>query len=247
MYRNCDSDLYFRSQCSNKTTQVLQNSREIASSQKKIDVLKEAAECMADSDLMSTSMGSAMDFTTLKYQACSNLECAMMCKGFLGQSQFPQFFGKLSKKNSMKRQLREMSTHLSSGVGYTIGPTPLRLDNHMAVLRNTLTRPLQSKGEDGIAEFIESLDQYGLTREDVMEKMPIFVVKSRTNANESSSEIQSKVKSKLTRTYNSKSGRIRQGVALTSIGGLDKDKIELVKKGKSKGKGKKTKKRKRKK
>ena len=78
-------------------------------------------------------------------------------------------------------------------------------------------------------------------------EMPIFVVKSRTNANESSSEIQSKVKSKLTRTYNSKSGRIRQGVALTSIGGLDKDKIELVKKGKSKGKGKKTKKRKRKK
>ena len=201
-------------------------------------MLKEAAECMADSDLMSTSMGSSMNFATLKYQACSNLACAMMCKGFLGQSQFPQFFGKLSKRNSMKRQLREMSTHLSSGVGYTVGPTSMRLDNHMAVLRNTLTRPLQSKGEDGIAEFIESLDRYGLTREDVMEKMPLFQVKSQSK----DLNIQSKVKSKLTRTYNSRSGRIRQGVALTSTEGLNKDKVELVKKGKAKGKGKKKKK-----
>lgn len=193
-----------------------------------------------------TGMGGSMNFSLLKYQACSNLHCAMLCKGWLGQSNFPAFFGKFSKLNSMKRQLREMSTHLSSGVGYTIGSRSLRMDNHMAMLRNTLTRPLQSKGEDGIAEFIESLDSYGLTREDVMEKMPLFEVKS-SNTSAKKEMIQSKVKSKLTRTYNSRSGRVRQGVAMMATSGLDKDKVELVKKGKAKGKkGKSSKKKKKK-
>lgn len=154
-------------------------------------------------------------------------------------------FGKYSKKTSMKRQLREMSTHLSSGVGYTLGPRPLRLDGHLSMLRHTLTKPLMEKGESGIEDFIEQVDQYGLTREDVMEKMPLFEMELKNQAARGKSQnttIQSKVKSKLTRSYNNRTGKIRQGVAMTSVMGLDKDKIEMVKKGKSKGDKKKKKK-----
>lgn len=195
-----------------------------------------AAEAMADMDLMATSTGGSMNWALLKYQAALCLEGGFHANGFLGQANFPAWFGQNSKRKGRRRLLREMSTHMSGGLSFSVGPTGLRQD-YLHTLRASLMRPLLTLGADGIEPLIEGLREYGLTREDLMEKMPEFDLQTKDSSSRAI-HVASKLKSALTRQYNKGSGRISQGAALMAAKGIDKDKVAVVQK-KTSGKKKK--------
>lgn len=227
---------------------VLANARGSDQSEK-VERMCRAAEAVANSDMLSASTGGTMNWSLLKYQAALNVEAAFHANGFCGQVNFPAWFGKYSKRNGRRRLLRELSTHMSgSGVSASCGPNALRLDNYMHALRAALMSPLIAKGQDGIEAALEGLRVYGLSREDLMEKMPEFEIQigrpsgsARTPPPSNSLTVPTKVKTAFTRAYNTKGGRVSQGVALTAEAGVNKDKVKLFKKNTGKGKKKKRK------
>eukprot|EP00939_MAST-03C_sp_MAST-3C-sp1_P001712 g1712.t1 len=200
---------------------VLANARGSDQSEK-VERMCRAAEAVANSDMLSASTGGTMNWSLLKYQAALNVEAAFHANGFCGQVNFPAWFGKYSKRNGRRRLLRELSTHMSgSGVSASCGPNALRLDNYMHALRAALMSPLIAKGQDGIEAALEGLRVYGLSREDLMEKMPEF-------------EIQ----------IGRPSGSARTPPPFQFLdpeAGVNKDKVKLFKKNTGKGKKKKRK------
>jgi hypothetical protein len=50
------------------------------------------------------------------------------------------------------------------------GFCPVRLD-YIPYIRGALLAPLKSRGSEGVAELIETLDLYGLSKDDLMETL----------------------------------------------------------------------------
>eukprot|EP00002_Diphylleia_rotans_P002283 TRINITY_DN11454_c0_g1_i1.p1 TRINITY_DN11454_c0_g1~~TRINITY_DN11454_c0_g1_i1.p1 ORF type:complete len:1003 (-),score=206.27 TRINITY_DN11454_c0_g1_i1:78-3086(-) len=83
---------------------------------------------------------------------------------FVNRPEFPKFLGKLSNLNKNLRLLKEAQIHMTAKV--SCDKNALRLD-YFDLLRNQLVTPLASGGVAAIDQVMETMDTYGLTKDDV--------------------------------------------------------------------------------
>lgn len=115
-----------------------------------------------------------------------------------GYPEFTAWMGKNSSKGKMKRLLNEMHHHMNFKIS---GDRQQLRDSYIPVLRERFLTLFKKSHEDENAttEAIALMDEYGLSREDVMEKLDQFVI---GKADSSFSELDSKYKAAFTRLYN---------------------------------------------
>lgn len=114
--------------------------------------------------------------------------------GFLsGYPEFTTWLGRNSSTGKKRRLLQEMQQHANYHIG---GSTQDLRMSYLPVFRDRLY-PLVQEGE--VSEAIQMMDEYGLDRDDVFEKMDEFVLDSKAPRFE---RIDSKKKAAFTRAYN---------------------------------------------
>lgn len=113
-----------------------------------------------------------------------------------GFPEFTSWMGKNSTKGKRMRLLSELQYHMNYKI--TGDSKELRL-SYLPVLREHILRFFKSEDESGVAEAIALMDEYGLSRDDVLDKFDEF--KMGKNA-QSFSDLDSKQKAAFTRQYN---------------------------------------------
>ena len=106
-----------------------------------------------------------------------------------GMYNFPSFLGQFSKQSKSVRLLSEISGHMSlhtSADKFEIRQT------YIPTLTAKLMKPLLARGQDGIEETIQLLDDYYLTKDDFDSMTEIYLGKF--------GDIPTAVKSAFTRT-----------------------------------------------
>jgi replication factor C subunit 1 len=129
-----------------------------------LECLAEAADSISDGDLLEQSIRRGQNWELLSSHAiCSTVRPAWLVRGTLSsQVAFPTWLGRQSALNKKMRLLRELHIHMQKSAQG--GNTDIAMD-YLRPLRARLTQPL-TKGEEGIDEVIETMDTYGLSRED---------------------------------------------------------------------------------
>ena len=111
-----------------------------------------------------------------------------------GFPEFTSWMGKNSTKGKKVRLLSELHHHMNFKIS---GGSMGMRQTYLPVLRSQLLTLLQT---DQLQEAIELMDEYGLSREDVMEKLDEFKM---SKDDKSFSDLDSKKKAAFTRQYNS--------------------------------------------
>ena len=136
--------------------------------------------------------------------------------GFLpGYPEFTAWMGKNSTKGKKMRLLSELHYHMNFKVS---GDSQQLRESYLPVLRDQFLKILKSGDEGASTKAIALMDEYGLSREDVIEKLDEF----RMGKGESFAEMDSKQKAALTREYNQGSHKSQALVA--EQGGASKPK-----------------------
>jgi replication factor C subunit 1 len=113
-----------------------------------------------------------------------------------GQIQFPQWLGRYSKQNKFDRILQELQVHTRLSAGLSKSSLNQDFIQH---LRENITRPLRTLGQDGVSESVEAMEFYALMREDLDNLLEITAWPNFVDPMKS---IESKVKAAFTRSYN---------------------------------------------
>jgi replication factor C subunit 1 len=133
---------------------------------------------------------------------------------------FPEFtawMGKNSSKGKKIRLLQELHHHMNYKISG--GITELR-QTYLPILREQFMRLLKSNEDGASTKAIELMDEYGLSREDVMEKLDEFVIGKEF----AFADLDSKQKAALTREYNQGSHKSQALVSEQGGGGGTKKK-----------------------
>jgi replication factor C subunit 1 len=135
--------------------------------------------------------------------------------GFLpGYPEFTAWMGKNSSKGKKMRLLSELNYHMNYKVS---GNSQDVRESYLPVLREQLLKYVHS-GEEGAAKkAIELMDHYGLSREDVMEKLDEF--KMGGGKEPAFADLDSKQKAAFTREYNQGSHKSQALVGEQGAGG----------------------------
>nr|XP_002119665.2 replication factor C subunit 1-like [Ciona intestinalis] len=179
---------------------------------KHLHLLSKAADCLATSDLIESTMRSSQSWSLLPTLGMMStvLPTTIMNGSMHGMINFPSFFGKLSTTGKNHRLLQELKFHSSLVTGGAQEET-LNLDV-LTYLRWHLYRPLQEQSQTGSNEvhrITKLLDDYDLTREDFDSIMEIGQFQGKPNP---LSSVDSKVKAAFTRLYNKESHMIPYAV-----------------------------------
>lgn len=113
-----------------------------------------------------------------------------------GMINFPSWLGKRSSEGKKDRLLQELKKHMNLKISGT--KTALNLD-YLEHLRTVLTKPLIENGSNGIPSVMARLEHYCLRKEDIE---AINEVSLWSSQRDPMSQIDSKVKAALTRSYN---------------------------------------------
>jgi replication factor C subunit 1 len=121
--------------------------------------------------------------------------------GFLpGYPEFTAWMGKNSSKNKKQRILNELHHHMNFKI--SADSQQLR-ESYLPVFRERFLTYFQGndRSEEANEAVIELMDEYGLSREDVMEKLDEFQLAKKGEGN-SFADLDSKQKAAFTRRYN---------------------------------------------
>ena len=163
-----------------------------------------AAACISDGDIFSDYVRSKQAWGLLPSVAAANSRAAVFASGNTGFLMFPTWLGKNSSRNKRARLLAELGLRMAGHVSG--GREAIRLD-YLDPLRISLLSPLTSNKDDMsdiITSTIAALDEYGLSKTDMMETMiEVALPGDASNpAPDWPRLIDSKTKSALTREYN---------------------------------------------
>jgi replication factor C subunit 1 len=134
--------------------------------------------------------------------------------GMLGG--FPEFttwLGRNSTRNKKIRIMNELCHHMNFKI--SAGGTEMRI-SYLPLLRARFLALLNSDGPEPIQEAIELMDEYGLDRDDIFEKLDEFIIDTTGKESKGSGSFQkidSKKKATFTRLYNQGSHRSQALVA----------------------------------
>ena len=136
--------------------------------------------------------------------------------GFLpGYPEFAAWLGKNSSRGKKTRLLHELGHHMNYHV--SADTTELRL-GYIPALRQEFLKLMNDKDGAKMEELISIMDEYGLARDDVFEKLDEFNLDKKA---EKFSDIDSKTKAAFTREYNKRSHKSQ---ALVEEQGVSKKK-----------------------
>lgn len=165
-----------------------------------LDALKEAVESMIESDRVGKMIRIYNNWSLLPTQAVfATLIPGEKLTGSMGLPAFPSWFGKNSKQGRVDRVLQELQKHMR--IHISANKLGVGMD-YLSVLKNMLTKPLITKGTEGISRVIDIMNEYSLTREDFD---TIVELATWPNQKDVMSMIDSKVKASFTRSYNKES------------------------------------------
>jgi len=175
--------------------------------------LSNACDAVSDMELCGASlMGQDQHWELLPAQAAMCLRVGYLVQGFQGFPQFPSWLGKNSTTTKKKRLTKEIVSHslLSIGQGFSA----IRME-YVPYVRSMLLKPLQTKGAEGVDECITMLDAYGFSKDDLGESMRElgFIKEGDPVLKDHFSDLDPKVKSALTRSYNATGHRAQALVA----------------------------------
>ena len=177
----------------------------------RLERLAMAADAVSDSDLASAAIrGQNQHWELLTTQAVFCVRAGAFVQGFQGFPSFPQWLGKFSSTNKMKRLTNELVHHTSLAIGQ--GFMPIRLD-YAPYLQNRLLGLLQGggvesgAGPDGVGQLVGMLDAYGLTKDDFTDNLREMQLtrEGDSTLRDRFADLDSKIKAALTRAYNSAS------------------------------------------
>merc|ERR1712080_301316 len=125
-----------------------------------------AADSICVGDLMEKTIRSQNAWSLLPTEAifASVIPGEYLAGHVAGQIQFPQWLGKYSRQNKFDRILQELQIHTRLSAG--VSKSSLNQD-FIQHLRDLILRPMQTSGQDGINESVQSMEFYSLLREDL--------------------------------------------------------------------------------
>eukprot|EP01117_Protostelium_nocturnum_P000965 TRINITY_DN11296_c0_g1_i1.p1 TRINITY_DN11296_c0_g1~~TRINITY_DN11296_c0_g1_i1.p1 ORF type:complete len:809 (-),score=298.28 TRINITY_DN11296_c0_g1_i1:150-2576(-) len=157
-------------------------------------------DSIGESDLFEVAVRRDQNWDLSNYHAV--LSALKPCHHISGSGSsmlsLPAFLGKNSKMNKGKRQLGEL--HNSIQLEASCDPVEARL-HYMPLLRRKITDPLIREGTAGIAQVLETMDTYGLSREDWESLIELSQLQSNADPLK---DIPSATKSAFTRQYNAR-------------------------------------------
>lgn len=167
---------------------------------KHLEALQAAAESMIEGDRVGKMIRTYNNWSLLPVQAIfATLIPGEKITGSMGLPAFPSWFGKNSKQGRVDRILQELQKHMR--IHISANKLGVGMD-YLSVLKNMLTKPLITKGAEGIPRVIEIMNEYSLTREDFD---TIIELATWPNQKDLMGMIDSKVKASFTRAYNKES------------------------------------------
>mmetsp|Transcript_112837 Transcript_112837/g.315228 ORF Transcript_112837/g.315228 Transcript_112837/m.315228 type:complete len:227 (+) Transcript_112837:3-683(+) len=118
-----------------------------------------------------------------------------------GYPEFTAWMGKNSSKNKKQRILNELHHHMNFKI--SADSQQLR-ESYLPVFRERFLNYFQGsdRSDEANDAIIELMDEYGLSREDVMEKLDEFQLAQKGESSSSFADLDSKQKAAFTRRYN---------------------------------------------
>eukprot|EP01036_Dinobryon_divergens_P022595 gene22595-30862_t len=174
---------------------------------RQLEKLASAAAAVSDMDLIGRAiMGNDQHWELLPAQSASAVRVGSLIQGFQAFPAFPAWLGKYSSTNKSARLTREIVQHTSLSIGQGFGP--IRLE-YIPYLTQFLLCPLLTKGAEGVPDAIAMLDEYGLDKDDLMETLRAmqFTIENDRVFKDAFDPLEAKVKTALTKAYNSSSHR----------------------------------------
>lgn len=187
----------------------------------KLARISRAADSISQGDIFSDYVRSKQAWSLLPSVALANLRAVGLCGARVGFVTFPAIMGKMSTRNKRARLLAELGLHVGAYVSG--GREAIRLD-YADAFRMTMLAPLaaESVKDDpapAISRVISQLDDYGMSKDDLMETLGNevrFGERLAPGFPEYASLIESKVKAALTREYNKRPHKAQSLVAISA-------------------------------
>ena len=195
---------------------------------KQLKRMSRAIDAISMGDMVEKEIRSNQNWSLLPLHAAYSTVMPgsyMRSEGGLGMPQFPQYMGKISTTNKNIRLTDELVSHMTLSISGT--RTSFALD-YLESMKNSLAKPLQTKGADAVEEVLDIMENYSMTRENMNS---LFELSLWNNEDDPLKNVDAKVKRALTTSYNKKD------FALPYSGDSDIKKLEKRGKG-SKAKGK---------
>ncbi|KAJ8609750.1 hypothetical protein CTAYLR_009246 [Chrysophaeum taylorii] len=159
----------------------------------KMDRLAAAAECLSDADAIEKRIRSDQAWSLLTTQAAFVVRAGVEINGMCVNPNFPSWFGKNSTTGKNYRLCSELATHLSSKI--SAARAAIRLDYLHSLLEYCGGPVLNGDVETTISR----LDDYGLSRDDLLESMCDL---SLSGFAKSLKSLDAKAKTAFTKEYN---------------------------------------------
>lgn len=195
---------------------------DVSSTDPTLDVLErmhQAADAMSDFAMTENALRGGQNWSLLPTAAMLAVKTGYHAGGetggFLGG--FPEFttwLGRNSSRNKKLRLLGELGHHMNYRVSG--GTSEIRL-SYLPVLRDRFLTLLTNEETQGgsLSDAIELMDEYGLDRDDIFEKLDEFKMDSSIHT---FAKMDSKTKAAFTRTYNAGTHRSQALVAEQGAG-----------------------------
>ncbi|KAL3924748.1 MAG: hypothetical protein SGILL_000858 [Bacillariaceae sp.] len=171
--------------------------------QQLLERMYKASESMSANNLVESQIrGGDNNWSLLPTSAMLAVKCGYHAGGenggFLpGFPAFTSWMGKNSTTNKNFRLLSELNHHMN----YKVSANTLELrQSYIPMLRDRILRLLKKNDDESLKEAISLMDDYGLDRDDIAEKMDAFLLGKK---NDSFDSLDSKKKAAFTREYNS--------------------------------------------
>lgn len=126
--------------------------------------LAAAADAMSESDLVARVIRKEQSYSLAPANAVMSTvrPCYEVRGGGVGP-RFPALLGKMSAANKRYRLLKELQAHMSKQVSANKMEVGLE---YLRALHNALTRPLIEQEVAGVPAVLDTMEEYGITRED---------------------------------------------------------------------------------
>ncbi|ODQ64735.1 DNA replication factor C, large subunit [Nadsonia fulvescens var. elongata DSM 6958] len=168
-----------------------------------LSLVEHAADSLSESDLVDRMIhGSEQRWSLMPFHAVMSAvrPSSFVAGGMTGRMNFNAWLGQNSKAGKLMRLLQELQSHARLKISGDRHEVRL---NYLPTWTSRLTQPLIEDGQEGIANVVEIMDEYFLTREDWDSIMELGV--GPTSGEVAIKAISSTVKSAFTRKYNAAS------------------------------------------
>ena len=181
-----------------------------------LDRMHSASMSLSDWAVMDGSLHMDMNWSLLPATAALAVKTGYHAGGENGGmlGGFPEFttwLGRNSTRNKKVRIMNELCHHMNYKI--SAGTTEMRI-SYLPLLHARFLALLTSDGPEPVQEAIELMDEYGLDRDDIFEKLDEFNIDTSGKESKGSfQKIDSKKKATFTRLYNQGSHRSQALVA----------------------------------